>query len=104
MGSDAQAIAGPLEINLYNDWIGILREILRRGGYNVPPSERPLDVAIKFFNVRLRDIAAQPRRVQRAQDLVIAPQFQLAIDAIERKAAVGESLAPHLSKKLVDLN
>jgi hypothetical protein len=91
-------------IDLYADWIEMLRELLRQGGYVASPTDKPLEVAIKYFNVQLRDISATPRRVERARSLTFEPQYAAAIGEIERKSTAGEDLSPHLSKRLVDLN
>jgi len=86
----------PVVIDLYSDWIESLRSALRADGYD-PPADEPLKTAIRFFNVKLRKIAAKPRIVERAKSLVFAPEFGAAIAEIERKAIVGESLTPHLT-------
>ena len=39
-----------------------MRERLREAGYSVSEADPALDVAIKFFNVQLRNIKAQPRK------------------------------------------
>lgn len=100
---DAGAIE-TISIDLYADWIEILRDLLRQGGYTPDPGEPPLQVAVKYFNLQLRDISSTPRIVLRARDLAFEPQYSATLDEIERKATAGESLIPHLSKRLLDLN
>lgn len=91
-------------IALYTDWIEIIRGLLKQGGYALDPKDDPFKVAIKYFNVRLREIEAKPRTVHKAHNLTANPKWDKALAEIERKAACGQSLMPHLSKRLLDVN
>jgi hypothetical protein len=98
------ATAKPIVIDLYKDWIAILRDSLHAAGYATSTTDELLNVAIKFFNVHLRNISTRPRNVKRAKELTFPPAFHHTIEAIAHKATVGEPLTPHLSKRLLDLN
>lgn len=91
-------------MDLYSDWIEILRNLLLRGGYKVDPKDTQFDVAIKYFNLKLREITPEPRIVYKAKAFACDAKWQKAIDEIERKASSGESLTPHLSKLFLDPN
>ena len=89
-------------IGLYCDWIEILRDIMRRDGYKVKPKDTQFEMAVKFFNLKLREISPEPRIVYKAKAFTCDAKLQKAIDEIERKASSGESLTPHLSKFYLD--
>lgn len=93
-----------IKIDLYSDWIEILRGLLHAGGFKTNPKDTQFEVAVKYFNLKLREITAQPRKVHKAKAFSYDPKYQKAIDEIERKAATGKSLMPHLSKFFLDLN
>ncbi len=91
-------------INLYDDWIEILRQSLISSGYDVPLDNSSFDIAIKYFNVELRSISPKVRTVKRASSLTFDFQYQAAINEIQRKAETGEDLRPHLSTLLLKLD
>lgn len=91
-----------ITIDLYSDWIKILRGFLKQGGFKVKPSDSQFEVAVKYFNLKLREIPQQPRKVHKAKAFSYDAKYQKAIAAIESKAASGKSLMPHLSKSFLD--
>ncbi|MDD2803961.1 MAG: hypothetical protein PHV33_00270 [Elusimicrobiales bacterium] len=93
-----------IKIDLYSDWIEILRGLLHAGGFKTNPKDTQFEVAVKYLNLKLREIAPQPRKVHKAKGFSCDAKYQKAIDEIERKAASGKSLVPHLSKFFLDLD
>ncbi|MDC0719941.1 hypothetical protein POL25_23785 [Nannocystis sp. bb15-2] len=91
-------------MNLYADWIELLKQDLQRRGYAVPSNEPAEQIAFKHANVKLRDIEAIPRLVLRASGFSCPQQYDAALQEIARKATTGEPLTPHLSRRLLDLN
>lgn len=93
-----------IKIDLYSDWIEILRGLLHAGGFKTNPKDTQFEVAVKYFNLKLREISPEPRTVYKTKAFSYDAKYQKAIDEIERKASSGESLTPHLSKFFLDLN
>jgi hypothetical protein len=94
--------AGAVVLDFYGDRIEILREELRQRGHKPPPDA--MDVAVRYFDLRRREISLKPRVVLRAEGLACPGRCQPALEEIARKAAAGEDLTPHLSEKLRDLH
>jgi len=91
-----------IKIYLYSDWIEILRGLLHAGGFKTNPKDTQFEVAVKYFNLKLREITPEPRTVYKAKAFSHDAKYQKAIYEIERKASSGESLTPHLSKFFLD--
>jgi len=93
-----------IDIDLYRDWIQLLRDELVGRGYPVPDDDPPQAVAFKCFSARLRAIDCRPRTVYQAKSLICDADYASAIRNIEALAASGGDLKPHLSKYLLKSN
>jgi len=79
----------------------MLRDEPRADGYKVSADEDPLEACNKYFSVQRRKISRKPREVLLAKEFTWPPEYQAAVDTIKDKAAKGEALTSHLSKKLL---
>jgi len=89
-------------LNFYDDWIEMLRGELRQRGHT-PPHDSA-NVAIRYFDLRRREISPQPRVVSRARSLTCPKRYHAGLEEIASKAAAGEDLTSHLSAKIHDLD
>ncbi len=90
-----------LTMDLYSDWIEILRRELLAEGYSIEPGESLDDICERYFNVRKRKVAARPRKVLISEEFTYPPQYQNGLDLIKRKIENGDDLTPHLSCKVI---
>lgn len=97
-----------IKLDFYRDWINHLIDELQTAGYAVNSSEDPLRIAIKYFNVRKRDISDVPRKVYFSKELTDflngaqGAQWKVAVQEIKEAAEAGRDLTPFLSKRLLD--
>ncbi len=89
-----------IQVDFFHDWTQLLREELRRLGYNIDPSESDDGVCEKYFNVVWRLVRMQPRTVHVAREFKCPPKHQAAIDVICNKVISGADLNPYLSRYL----
>jgi hypothetical protein len=93
-----------IEMDLFRDLVENVRAKLVAAGYAVPPAYTPRDVLYAWANVRRRIPATRPRRVQRSREFRCPPQHAQGLTVVERKLANGESLRPHLSRRVFRLD
>ena len=92
-----------LEIDLYSDWIEILRSELTRMGYTVPAVKDPQEVAILYHDAHLRRVSQRPRKVSKAKDFVCPPELEAGLALLEAKVTAGDDLNPHVSRKILKI-
>ena len=89
-----------LELDFYADWMATIRGALQALSYQPPADDQ--DATIAYFNVLKRLVPARPRRVAVAPSLLCPPEVRAGYDEVTRKVIAGESLRPHLSRRLAD--
>lgn len=92
----------PIKIDLIADMANIMRDELREIGYKVNiPDDREL--MIYYFTTCNRIVKKRPRKVHEAAGIVVPPSRQAGYDALKERFEKGESVMPHLSKKIKGL-
>lgn len=87
-------------IDLYRDLVEMCSQALAAEGVTVSPGDDPDKVCFGYFNLHRRLIPARPRKVHRADTLLVPPAHALAFNALRGKIERGDSLSPHLSRRL----
>lgn len=92
------------ELDFLKDWAELMRRRLLASRYEVPETETPDQVCIKYFNVLRRCISVKPRMVHVSREFRCPSVHQHGIDSIRAKVSSGQNLNPHLSRNLLDLD
>jgi hypothetical protein len=98
----------PVHADFLNDVRGQLASYLHASGHTVPAPLSVDAVAFRYFDLRWRELPAQPRTVVKSRELaqqVLTADHQAGLDAIVEDAEAGRSLVPYFSKmwKQLDL-
>jgi len=93
---------GQISIDLYNDWINYLKQQLGQWGYNVEETDKPLDIAIKYFNVQKRIISNKCREIFISKEFSCSAEFLNSIEVIKEAVVTGKDLNSYLSINLLD--
>jgi hypothetical protein len=89
-----------IRIDLYGDWIEMLKSDLIANGYSISSDSTPDNICHRYFNVKRRLIEPVPRSILLSSEFT-CPQEQLAgLDLVKKKIASGEDLKPHLSEQI----
>ena len=56
----------------------------------------------EYSNLRQRLIPAKPRKIVYAKDFTIIPEYEKGLRFLEEKIRKGDTLTPHLSRKILD--
>lgn len=103
-----------ISINLYSDWIDILKKELESWGYKNNLNNKPENICHTYFNLQKKLISPTAREVLISDSFTFPSELEedeLGEDVtkeslrdglkdIKRKIKNGESLAPYLSKKI----
>lgn len=87
-------------VNLYQDWIEILRSELTSFGYDVSRLPSDKDVSHTFLNLQKRLVRPKPRLVLRAAEFFCPTELQSGLHMVEQKISSGADLLPHLSTRI----
>jgi len=91
-----------MEIDLYSDWINLLRHELQQMGYPCPAATQAEDVAVRFFNVLNRTVTTRKYNVHRSAEFSCPQDHLGVVEKIEETLAGGLSVRPHQSRRLSD--
>lgn len=92
-----------LEIDLYSDWIGLLRSELALLQYPVPQVSDPHEIAFLYHSVLLRLVPQKPRAVRKSKGFVCPSELETGLLQLECKVTQGSDINPHLSRKITQL-
>lgn len=93
-----------IQIDLYSDWIGILKAELGNIGYDTTKLNSDREVSHAYFNVHKRMVEPVPRAILKSQTFTCPQDLQAGLVEVENKITAGTSLRPNLSKRLTDLD
>ena len=88
-----------LTANFYGDWINQLENELTRWGHDTTGYD-PKDVAITFFNLKLRLVSVRPRTIEVSEEFDCPSGFDEGLEKLKNKIEAGDDLIPHLSRKV----
>ena len=93
-----------IELDIIGDYALFLRYFLVHGiGFTQAEVDKLSDdesVMLTYFRIQRRLVAPDPRTIHKAHDFSCPPQYADALQEIERKIAIGESINHYLSRKL----
>src|SRR5579863_4487412 len=90
-------------MDFFHDLAKILEHDLTSAGYTLPQNLSDQSVAMGYLNALHRQIPRKPRRVLESSELVCPSSLAAGYAEVKRKASVGESLVPHQSRLLDDI-
>ena len=85
-------------VDLISDWVKFMRHELDQAGLSTASLQTNEDVSLAFWNYRQRLIAAIPRKVHMAPELVCPPEHQAVLDELKGKLECGEDINRHRSR------
>lgn len=86
-------------IDLYKDWLEIIKEDLLESGYNIDNHDND-KIAILYYSLQKRMISQKPRTINKHENFVCPSELLNGLSLIEDKIKNGDDLKPHQSKKL----
>lgn len=92
-----------IKLDLYSDWIRLLKKELKQYGYRPKDDEKPHRIAIQYFGLHRRLIAPVPRNVFVSKEFSCPSELRESLDLVIDKIKVGGSLTPHMSKAILNL-
>lgn len=92
------------DLNFDEDFNNILIAELAEKDLHIDCSENSDTIKIKYFNFKRRLISETPRTVLYSKEFIYADDYELGLKLIQSKFENGESLTPHLSKQLFNLD
>lgn len=84
------------------NWVEIIRQRLTAEGYPASDDDDADKICVRYYGLQRRLIPARPRAVHEADTLRIPVHHAEAFEVLRNKMERGDSLAPHLSRKLAD--
>jgi hypothetical protein len=90
-------------MDFFHDLAKILENELTRAGYVIPHGRSDESLVRDHLNVLHRLIPTKPRTILESPNLICPPNLRAGYEEVKRKASVGESLVPHQSRLLDDL-
>lgn len=93
-----------VNIDLYSDWIQIIKSELMFLGYSIDQDEKSENICFMYFNLKKRLIEPKPRNILLSNVFNCPDEYKDALDAIIIKIKQGRNLKPHLSTKLYKLD
>jgi hypothetical protein len=89
-----------IKINLWNDYIALLRNNLNSSGFVVTGKISDENIFISFFNWQKRKIQAVRRKIYKSREFNCPAQFSNALKNIIDCITTGGDITPYLSKCL----
>lgn len=86
-------------INLYSDWITIIKSELQNKGYQIDNLDDDT-IVYSYFSLKKRLIKPAKRKILKSDVFVCPTDLMNALTLIESKIINGDDLLPHLSRKL----
>ena len=91
-------------MNFFQDLVELLKSELASHGYDVSASASDESIVRGYLGVLHRSIPAKPRKVLESAELVCPANLAAGYAEVKRKAVAGESLIPHQSRLLDDID
>lgn len=88
-----------VEVNLYEDWITIIKSELISQGYSLTGLSDD-KIAILYFALKQRIIEIKPRNVLISQEFSCPPELESGLELIKNKIQNGIDIRPHQSRLL----
>ena len=92
-----------VSVDIYSDWIALLRESLENTGYSIGPTEDDFTVCCLYSNAAKRKIAPRRRSILKSRELSCPQDHLTGLQFLEDKVRNGQDLTPHLSRKILKL-
>lgn len=89
-----------MRIDLYGDWITLLKGELVSFGYDAYRFQTPESIVHAHLNLIRRLVRPMPRSILKAKNFSCPQEHLRGLAEVERKVTAGENLKPHLSKLL----
>jgi len=86
-------------IDLYNDWLDIIKKDLLELGYNISNYDND-KISILYYSLQKRLISQIPRTINKHNDFVCPAELQAGLTILEDKIKNGDDLKPYQSRKL----
>lgn len=93
-----------IEINLWNDYIALLRNHLNSSGFGVPGKMSDEDVFISFFNRQKKKVQPVRREIYQSREFNCPDQFSNVLKNIIDCITTGGDITPYLSKRIEWIN
>lgn len=90
-----------IQIDLYGDWVELLRHRLLRLGCMVSKQISPEKLPMVYFNVRKRLLEPHPRKVLKSAEFSCPNHLISGLDLLVEKVQSGMNLTPHMSTKIM---
>ena len=95
-------------LDIIGDYSQVLRDrLVNQTGLPRADVDRITDndkLILAYFRTLRRFVAPLPRNIHKARDFVCPAEYHDALAKIERKIRRGESINPHLSRKLLEID
>ncbi|MEE1947244.1 hypothetical protein VRU48_19110 [Pedobacter sp. KR3-3] len=91
-------------INLFTDWIGIVKAELENRGYSFTENDSYEVISIRYYNYLKRVIPVKPRQIIKSDIFNCPVALAPGLAALESKIQTGQDTFPHLSRKLKKLD
>lgn len=92
-----------VEINLYEDWIEIIKSELTSQGYALTGLSND-KIAILYFALQQRIIEIKPRNILISQEFLCPQELEAGLELIKKKILNGENIRPNQSRLLKKIN
>lgn len=93
-----------IEINLWNDYIALLRNHLNSSGFVIYGKMSDEDVFISLFNWQKRKVLPVRRDIYKSREFNCPAHFSNALTNIIDRITTGKDITPYLSKNITMLN
>lgn len=100
-----EGTARNVDMDFVRDLVGLARDSLVADGAQVSSLTAELDILYAWIYADLRVPSARKRRIHKAKEFrePSTKELKEGLDLVERKICAGQSVRPHLSRKVVDL-
>lgn len=88
-----------IRINLYQDWVSLLRSELNKSGYQDKPYGDK-EVSQIYLNRQKRLISQKPREVLKSVTFQCPDKVKEGLNMVENAISKGQDLTPHLSENI----
>lgn len=88
-----------VEMNLWNDYIALLRNDLNNSGFSTAAMSDE-EVFIGFFNWQKRKVRVAKRGIHKSKQFVCPAEFRGVLGRISKRIAAGKDVTPYLSKDI----
>ncbi len=86
-------------INLKHEWFSFLKQVFLKHKYNLKAFDES-ELSILFFTQRKMSIFPKPRKILISKEFECPNHLKKGFNAVVKKIENGESLRPHISKRI----